>query len=243
MTSLLAFEFQEASWIGPVCMIIAWFVQMGLHEGGHAYVATWLGDPVPRMFGRVTINPFRHIEWRDFGSIFGAVLLPIATAFSGWIPMGMASVPISRHNTADDAKISLAGPLGSFAGALIGVILAFALWPVVQSGALGNLGGTFVVMLGYSLVVTSALYGAFNLLPIPPLDGSSIAYHYMNSDGRIIMDKIRPYGFFIIIAVFWLLPAVSGGKLNAGDIIFDPIMEWGLKLTIFLPEQIYGPLM
>lgn len=244
MLHLLEFELINIHyhWMSPVMYILAWYIQMGLHEGGHAYVATWLGDPTPRAYGRVTFNPIRHIEWNDMGYVLGAVVLPIATAFSGWIPMGMASVPVARGSTAHDAKVSLAGPLGSFAGALLGILLAFLLWPLIQMGAFGNFLGSVMFFFPLYLVLTSAVYGVFNLLPIPPLDGSSVAYHYMNQNGRDLMNAIRPYGFVIIIAVFWILPFISNNRLNAGNLIFRPIEEYGAKVTFWIPRTVYGPI-
>jgi Zn-dependent protease len=242
MLQLLAFELIENRWMLPALFVVAWYIQMGLHEGGHAYMATWLGDPVPRAFGRLTFNPLRHIEWNDMGYVFGAVLLPIATAFSGWIPMGMAYVPVSRGTTAHDMKVALAGPIGSFAGAVIGIVFAFLVWPLIQMGTFGNFFGSVLFFFPMALVLTSVLYGAFNLLPIPPLDGSSVAYHYMNQNGRDLMNRIRPYGFLIIIAVFWILPYISGGKLDASSLIFRPIMEIGGEATYWLPLKVYGPI-
>jgi Zn-dependent protease len=229
----------DIDFVWVLMLVFAWFVQMGLHEGGHAWVADRLGDPMPRMYGRVTCNPLRHIEWNNLSYVFGAVLLPIATALMGWLPMGMAYVMVSgNHTTANRAKIALAGPVGSFLAAGIGVAIWFVCFPLARHMPAEVAVRTFQLCL--ALVVVSVLYGAFNLFPVPPLDGGDILYHFMNHDGRRMMNQIRPYGFFLIMGVFWLMPMLSGGRLDIGDVLFDPIQRAGVWLLTDLPTMVWG---
>lgn len=184
-------------------LMIAWFLQMGLHEGAHAIVADRLGDPVPRAMGKVSINPFTHVTWNDPWSVIGAAIVPFVTATIFPVAMGMAHVQISRgHSTANHAKIAIAGPIGSFVAGLIAIVLWVALFPLLRNS--GPEAVNFLQFACWATLLTALVYGIFNLIPIPPLDGSEILYHYMNPDGRRLMDHIRPYGFFILIGLFWI---------------------------------------
>jgi|GEM_PF-1534718 len=234
MTTLLLGGQIDIVW--AVLLYLAWNVQMGLHEGGHAIIADRLGDPIPRAFGKVTINPYKHIEWDNSSYVISAVVLPAATALTMGVPLGMAWVMISgNHSTKNHAKIAIAGPVGSFLAGLIGIVLFFLLYPLIYMGTDSQSVfqiQTFAAQCCLALVVTSAFYGAFNLVPIPPLDGSNVLYHFMNREGRDFMDKIRPYGFFIIIALFWIG--------NGGKYVVTPVIQASADLMNWLPQQVWG---
>lgn len=220
-----------------VVAVAAWFAQMGFHEGAHAFAADRLGDRMPRMMGKCTINPFKHIEWNNSSYVIGAVVVPIVTAMMGWIPMGMAYVMHSRMSTKDEAKIAIAGPIGSFVVALIGFALWVLVYPMVGAG--NSSLNHFVHMACLALVVVSIVYAVFNLIPLPPLDGGTVIYHFMNREGRDFLDRIRPYGFFILIAMFWILPRLSGGTLDVGY-VFGKLIVYSIQLMESVPKELWG---
>src|SRR3989304_8750870 len=144
-----------------------------LHEVAHGWVADRLGDPTARLLGRLTLNPVPHID--PLMSIF----LPLILILSGSpIIFGAAKpVPVDpfnlRNGRRDMALVSLSGPLTNFATAGISSVVAHLLYPRVSSLqellGMGFLGLILGLFLNYNLIL-----GIFNLLPIPPLDGSKV---------------------------------------------------------------------
>ncbi len=242
LTSTLLFIGGRASvsHIEAFALLTAWFVGMGLHEGAHAYAANKLGDPLPRMMGKLTFNPFKHIEWNNWNYVLGAVVLPIATTYSLGIPLGMAWVMVQQMGTKHDAKVALAGPIGSFAAALIGVILLVASWPAIQAQTFGPMGTEILFTVGWAMVVVSIIYGVFNLVPLPPLDGGTVAYHFLNNDGRRMFDAIRPYGFLILIAMVWLVPPLTNGLIDPSRQLLWPAIGFLSEIALAVPNLIWG---
>ena len=193
--------------------VAAWFLQMGLHEGGHAYAAYYLGDDTAYLLGKRTVNPLDHVEWNNFNSILMSVLVPCLTAAAGMIPMGMASVPVNlrrlKRRDRDMALVAFAGPFGNMVLMAICLVLhhsvQFLPYTDMALGGSWGPGGVFWLFdeLLYCVYLTSTVYAIFNLIPIPPLDGSSIL-RYLAPPLRNILDELRPYGFTILMVLFWV---------------------------------------
>ena len=208
----------ELTYLFPL-YVAAWFLQMGLHEGGHAYAAYYLGDDTSYLLGKRSINPLNHVEWDNFSSILMSVIVPCLTAAAGLVPMGMASVPVDvrrlKRRERDLALVSFAGPLGNmvlmaFCLLFHKIILAF--FPSVQvEGSIV----WFFNQLCFCVFQTSTLYAIFNLIPIPPLDGASILRYFLPRSGKNIIDSLRPYGFTILMVLFWVG--------NAGKFLYFPL--------------------
>ena len=215
--------------------IIAWFLQMGLHEGGHAYAAFALGDDTASLMGKRSFNPLAHVEWDNFNSILMSVIIPSLTALGGYPPMGMAWVPVNprrfKKPSRDHALVSFAGPLGNFvlmALCLMGHIV-LGLFPQVDMSSPGQswtMGSTVWLLdqLALHVYLTSALYGLFNLLPIPPLDGSMILRHFLPYQAQRKYDELRPYGMMILIVLFWI---GNGGVVLNGPLTAF-MMVWAI---------------
>lgn len=184
-----------------------------VHECAHGYVAEWWGDPTARMLGRLTLNPLPHID------VFGSILMPGMLLLSGsGILFGWAKpVPVTPENFRDrrmgDITVSIAGPVSNillalgFAGVLaVAGLLAGGAGP---SEAVWRLC-TYGILLNFVLAV-------FNLLPIPPLDGSHVVANLLPRPAAYAYRSLGQYGLLI---VFLLL--------------FIP----GLLGTIFLPARI-----
>ncbi|MDB5774473.1 MAG: Zn-dependent protease [Herbaspirillum sp.] len=187
-----------------------------LHEAAHAYAAKFLGDNTAYSQGRMSLNPINHVD--PFGTIVIPVLLYFATG--GAFLFGYAKpVPIDfgklRKPKRDMAWVALAGPAANFAMALI--------WLLVQIGLqVFQVDEPFFTLMARAGVLTNLVMFAFNLFPIPPLDGGRIVTSLLPHKYAYKFAQIEPYGFFIVMAlvllkviyVWWMAPVMLlAGKL------------------------------
>lgn len=177
--------------------IIAILVALTVHECAHAYVAFRLGDDTAKHLGRITFNPFAHLD------PIGALVFIVAGF--GWAK----PVPISprnfRHPVRDSAIVAAAGPLSNLILAFtFAVLTRFVPFDaVLQQGGLDSGDAAWALVslfVRYSIRLNLALM-AFNLLPIPPLDGSNILRHFVPWRYREQYDQYLSYGMWAIIAV------------------------------------------
>ncbi len=179
--------------------LILLIISIGLHEFGHAWMADLRGDPLPRMQGRVTLNPFAHAD--PIGTIaLPAVMIFLSPGFGliGWGKPVQISLPNPKTRQMDDIYITLAGPAMNlvlcFVFALIGGLGNFD--PKTQEVVIRFLVGG--IYLNAGLVV-------FNLIPIPPLDGSRLALRLGLYSEEIFLSLAR-WGFIILIILVNLPP-------------------------------------
>lgn len=181
-----------------------------LHEAAHAYAARYFGDATAYLQGRMSLNPVKHID--PFGTILIPVLLYVAT--SGAFLFGYAKpVPIDYRNLRkpkrDMAWVALAGPAANFVMALLWMIFAILL-------AATDVREDFFLRMAKAGILTNLVVFAFNLFPIPPLDGGRILTSMLPHRYAYKFAQIEPYGFFIIMALvllkvlyFWVIPVMS----------------------------------
>jgi Zn-dependent protease len=161
-----------------------------MHELAHGSVALSLGDPTAKYEGRLTLNPLKHLD------PFGSVILPLLLFLSGSpFLVGWAKpVPINPYNFRDQKwgtfKVSIAGPLTNFAIAIFfGLIIRFI-----------NIPQAIVFVDFLSIIVfLNLLLGIFNLVPIPPLDGSWILFKFLPESWIGVRNFLQQYGLFILI--------------------------------------------
>lgn len=198
---------------GIVLWLIAWFVTIGFHEGGHAWMAWWLGDDTAYLLGKRTINPMRHVDFKDQRSILFTVVMPVISTIAGFLPIGIAWVPVNpskfRHPTRDMAITSAAGPAGNLVAALFGAgLFVLASFLFHKTGQPGAPIGDYVALsllfeFGWRMVLLNIILGAINLVPLPGVDGGSVLYHFLNYRGREMFDRLAPYGLMIFLLVMF----------------------------------------
>jgi Zn-dependent protease len=182
-----------------------------LHEAAHGYAAQRLGDPTAAMLGRVTLNPLVHID------PMGTILMPLLLYFStgGAFLFGYAKpVPVRfdhlRHPKRDMVWVALAGPAANLLQALLWGILLYAL-------AATGVSERFFIEMCKAGMLTNVVMFAFNLFPLPPLDGGRILVGLLPWRQALMVSKIEPWGFFIVMALvitgvvnsLWMQPLIG----------------------------------
>ncbi|HET9946717.1 MAG TPA: site-2 protease family protein [Patescibacteria group bacterium] len=182
-----------------------------LHEVAHGYVADRLGDPTARLMGRLTLDPRKHID------PFLSILLPLLLIISGSpvIFGGAKPVPIDPYNLREGRKdialVSLAGPLTNVLLAIASSLLLKGLvflFPMTPTTVVSNTVITFIYALLITIVHYNILLAIFNLLPIPPLDGSKIFSLILPEREAALFLSLSQIGIFIL---FFLLVFPIGG--------------------------------
>lgn len=205
--------------------LIAFLFAISIHESAHAWMANRRGDPTARMLGRVTLNPIKHID------PVGTVLLPLIAMLSHFPMIGWAKpTPVDPRNfknpVLDDILTSVAGPVSNFIVATAATILLALISLAAPGGRMivqGALGG-FVIsnsalvpaaLLLYDFLVINVLLAVFNLIPVPPLDGSHVLRHFLSDQARQIYDTV---GIFALMALVFF-----GGNLLMG--LIRPVLR------------------
>ncbi|MFY9553647.1 MAG: site-2 protease family protein [Blastocatellia bacterium] len=215
--------------------LIIWFIvllfSLSFHEAAHAWTSEKFGDDTGRLQGRITLNPMAHID------VFGTILFPIFSALSGIPLLGWAK-PVQtnplmwRDKTKANIAVSAAGPISNFILATVAFIIIKSLivanlvflrggyytlvMPLNESGFMAPLS----VLLSVMLLLNIGL-GVFNLIPVPPLDGSHVLEELLPASMAQAYEQIKPYGFMLLYGLMFL------GVFGA---IFVPIYQFVIVL-------------
>ncbi len=203
----MTFDLQTVLWLLLLVPSITF------HEFMHGYAAYRLGDPTAKNAGRLTLNPLAHID------PFGTVLLPLLMFIGGGPIFGYAKpVPVNPRHFSDirmgDLITGVAGPAANLVLAFIGAGLA---WLAVLAPALPAAGIVYVT--GLALTQVNLVLMFFNLLPIPPLDGSSIIPVFLPDSALHGWYRMQQYSFVILMVLLWVVPTVT--SLNPIGAYFD----------------------
>lgn len=185
-------------------VIIALILSIVIHEVAHGYAADMLGDPTARLQGRLTLNPIKHID--PLGSVIipGILVLTGANILFGWAK----PVPYNPYNLKNqkwgEAIVAVAGPLTN-------IVIAIFFGFLIRFGIAEQVNFTFA-QLCMQIVYLNVLLALFNMIPIPPLDGSKILKAFLPYRGQLAFAKFEAfteqYGFIMLFAFIFLFMSV-----------------------------------
>ena len=193
---------------------------ISIHESAHAWMADKFGDPTAKNQGRITLNPIAHID------LIGTIIFPLLLALAGAPVFGWAKpVMVNPYNLRDPRRanifISAAGPGSNVISAFLGIILFLLLKNMgVFKGSVGS-GIEILLYIFFFFIIINIYLAIFNLIPIPPLDGSGIIEGVLKGEALYNYQKIKPYGFIILLLIIY------AGVL---DVVANPIISFILNI-------------
>jgi Zn-dependent protease len=200
-------------------VLIVILFSMTLHEAMHAFVGYWLGDDTAKMTGRLSLNPIKHID------PFLTIILPISLAIAG-LPIfgGAKPVPFNPLNVRwgewGAALIAIAGPLTNF----IIAFLAYGVWVLF-----GSMTDGLWMQIIVTVVTVNLGFFVFNMLPIPPLDGSRVLYALAPEFFKRGMEYVERYGIILVFVIILLassfIGSFMGGAINFFISVFANIFQ------------------
>lgn len=182
--------------IDIVFQIIILIFSVVIHEVSHGFMAHFLGDNTAKYQGRLNLNPFNHLE------LFGSFILPVVTYLSGGIVIGWAKpVPFNPYNLRDqkwgEAKVALAGPLSN-----LFIALVFGL--LIRFGVAMQFGTDFVYVSSV-IVLINLVLATFNMVPIPPLDGSKILFSLLPYNMNYVREFLERNSLYLMLVFIFFL--------------------------------------
>jgi Zn-dependent protease len=210
-----------------ILQVLIILFSLSIHESAHAWMADRLGDSTARMLGRITLNPIPHID------VLGTIILPLILAFAGGPIFGWAKpVPVVNRNfknlRRDEALVGAAGPLSNMLLCILAT-MAMAIMMAVMGPAVFFTqlqGGYSAPWWLYQLAFLNLILAVFNLIPIPPLDGSWILSAILPYKVHRFYEEIRRWGPILLLVLFFT-PAL--------DIILTPLLKVFSFVFITLP--------
>jgi Zn-dependent protease len=194
-----------------------------VHESAHAWMANRLGDPTAKMLGRISLNPIVHID------PFGTIIMPLLLIVMGFPPFGWAKpTPVDTRNfknlVRDDILTAVAGPVSNFLTAFLSVVALAIILHGSSRGIGQDFRGANVVeplakLFSFAILINVVL-GVFNLIPLPPLDGSHVIRHFLSYNTLRVYDRIGYIGLVIVLFVLPLAGCSIVGTLIAPFLAF-----------------------
>lgn len=207
-------------------MIPVLLISLTIHEFSHGYVAYKLGDNTAKNAGRLTLNPLKHLD------PIGTLMMIVARI--GWAK----PVPINARNfrnpKQDTVKVGIAGPLSNIVVAFFFVIPMYLFNVIDQLGTMGTVG-TWLATFFYLMYRINLNLAVFNLLPVPPLDGSKIFYSILPDKYYYTIMKYEQYIGFAFLLLIVLSPGILSGVFGVltkpFDLAFGALGEWVVRLV------------
>lgn len=228
-------DFSPLGILTIVCQVLMILFSLSVHESAHAWMADRLGDPTGRMLGRITLNPIPHMD------LIGTILLPLVMSIAGGPVFGWAKpVPVIsrnfKHIRRDGALVGIAGPLSN-------LLIALCMTGVLGAIMVGMGQGRFFSQLGtpytapwwvLQLAFLNLVLASFNLIPIPPLDGSWVLSALLPYSAHRVYEEVRRFGPILLLIIF-LTPVV--------EVVLNPILKVCSGIFIILPLTLLGHLL
>ena len=181
-----------------ILTVPVFLLSLAVHEYMHAWAATKLGDPTPKAMGRLTLNPIAHLD------PLGSLMFVIGTVLGGFLIGWAKPVPINRiffkNPRRDFALVGISGPAANFVQAVVwyAIFRSLMILPLMDNVWLGIL----LDFARYGVFINIILL-CFNLVPIPPLDGSRVLSWLLPALQAYSLERLEPYGFIIILMLIW----------------------------------------
>lgn len=198
--------------------LAALLIGLVVHESAHAFVAYLLGDRTAREQGRISLNPLNHID------PFGTVALPLLMLLAGGPVFAFAKpVPVYlgnlRHPKRDEVLVSLAGPASNLLLAVLAALIMRGVGTADATAGMGEVAPGYLVYFLYIAIFMNLSLCFFNLIPLPPLDGSSILVPFLRGRALEQYYKVQRYSMPILLTVLYLLPMVL--NIDLVSLYFD----------------------
>lgn len=225
ITTIAGYAQNPAELVALLLTLPGVIIAITFHEFAHAFAADKLGDDTPRRQGRLTLNPLAHIDPVGF--------LMLVFVHFGWgkpVEINPTNFNRKRSMTAQEAIVAFAGPLMNIIVAIILTIILFAVATFAPAFCLTTAGSLIVIAIQMAISVNIGL-GVFNLVPLPPLDGSKILIHFLPYKARTWFTENKQI-FYMVFIVLWVTNLVS--------YIISPVISVVSKGIYSLVAAIFG---
>lgn len=198
------------SFVDYIYIIPAALIAIMMHELAHGYVSYLLGDPTPKRQGRLSLNPAKHLD------AVGTLCLILFRV--GWAKPVVINPDYYKNKRLGMFLVALAGPLTNFILAFISIIIVAIFWKYTTNYTIFiNVILNFLI----NLAIINIGLGVFNLIPIPPLDGSKILGSFLKGKAYEIYMQIQQYGFIILFIILALSSMRSGGVSIISEAVYN----------------------